>query len=229
MPRKSLYLSGDPKADDLLTKDPLALLIGMVLDQQVPLEWAFRGPAELVRRLGAPLDAAAVATMDPDVLVEAFTRKPALHRYPGSMAARVQALCRLVAEDYAGDPARIWRDAADAHDLLARLKALPGFGEQKARIFVALLGKQLDLSVSGWETASSPFGEPGTFRSVADIVDPASLDRVRQYKQAMKAEKAAGTKAKAAGTKAKAAGTKAKAAGGAAGAAASGAADISSR
>jgi uncharacterized HhH-GPD family protein len=196
MPRKRLYLSGDPEADALLTRTPLALVVGLVLDQQVPLEWAFRGPAELAERLGTALDAGAIAAMDPDTLVEVFSRKPALHRYPGSMAARVQAVCRTVVDEYGGDAARIWKGAADGRDLLRRVAALPGFGEQKARIFVALLGKQLGVRADGWEAASAPFGEPGTYRSVADIVDADSLARVREYKQAMKAAKKAGARSR---------------------------------
>jgi len=188
MPRNTrLYLSGDPKADALLAKTPLALLIGLVLDQQVPLEWAFRGPAELARRLGGPLDAAAIAAMDPEELAELFVRKPALHRYPGSMATRVQALCRTVADEYGRDAASIWTGADNGSHLLARVSALPGFGPQKARILVALLGKQLGVSVAGWREASAPFGEPGSHLSAADIVDPASLARVREHKQQMKA------------------------------------------
>jgi uncharacterized HhH-GPD family protein len=192
MPRRRLYLSGDPTADALLAKTPLALVIGMVLDQQVPMEKAFQGPAELERRLGRPLDAEELATMDPDELAEVFARKPALHRFPGSMAARVRDLCRVVAEDYGNDVSRIWKDATDGRDLMARVKALPGFGDQKARIFVALLGKQLGVSAPGWEQAAAPYGEPGSFRSVADIVDADSLARVRQFKQAAKASKKAG-------------------------------------
>jgi uncharacterized HhH-GPD family protein len=191
MPRKTLYLSGDATADALLTGTPLALVIGLVLDQQIPLEWAFKGPAELAERLGTALDAGAIAAMDPDALVEVFSRKPALHRYPGSMAGRVQAVCRTVVDEYGGDAARIWTGAADGQDLLRRVAALPGFGDQKARIFVALLGKQLGVRAAGWEAASAPFGEPGTYRSVADIVDAASLAQVREYKQAMKAAKKA--------------------------------------
>ena len=196
MPRKRLYLSGDPEADALLTRTPLALAIGMVLDQQIPLEWAFKGPFELSERLGTPLDAAAIAAMDPEKLVAVFSRRPALHRYPGSMAARVQALCRVVVDEYGGDAATIWTTASDGRDLLARVKKLPGFGDQKARIFVALLGKQLGMTAAGWEAASAPFGEPGSHMSVADIVDAASLAEVREHKQAMKAAR----KAQAAGT-----------------------------
>ncbi|HEY5244339.1 MAG TPA: HhH-GPD-type base excision DNA repair protein [Acidimicrobiales bacterium] len=187
----SLHISGDPQADQLISREPLALVIAMVLDQQIPLEWAFKGPYELVDRLGAPLDAAALAAMDPEALVEAFSRRPALHRYPGSMAGRVQALCQVVVDDYRGDAARIWKTAADGQELLSRVKKLPGFGDQKARIFVALLGKQLGVTSSDWATASSPFGEAGSYMSVADIVDADSLTKVRQYKQAMKAAKKA--------------------------------------
>lgn len=198
MPRTSLYLSGDPGADALLTKTPLALVIGLVLDQQIPLEWAFRGPFELSERLGTPLDPAAIATMDPDALAALFSARPALHRYPGSMAGRVQALCRVVVDEYGGDAATIWTTARDGRDLLARLKKLPGFGDQKARIFLALLGKQLGVSTTGWEAASEPFGERGSHLSVADIVDPASLAKVREHKQAMKAAKKAKAQAAAA-------------------------------
>jgi len=192
MPRTSLFLSGDAKADALLAKTALALVIGMVLDQQVPMEKAFSGPAELERRLGRPLDAARIAAMDPDKLVELFTTRPSLHRFPGSMAARVQKVCRVIADEYDNDASNIWTGAADGRELMARVKALPGFGEQKARIFVALLGKRLGVSAPGWEEASSPYGEPGSFRSVADIVDADSLARVRQFKQAAKASAKAG-------------------------------------
>ena len=206
MPRRALYLSGDRDADALLTRDPLALVIGMVLDQQIPLEKAFRGPADLVERLGRPLDAARIAATDPEALARTFARVPAIHRYPASMAGRVQALARIVADEYGGDASRIWRDAKSGPDLVARVKALPGFGDQKARIFVALLGKQLGVTPTGWRAASSPFGDAGATRSVADIVDAASLARVRQFKQdlkaAHKAELArAGAPAKAGDTK----------------------------
>ena len=182
----SLRLAGDPEADDLLSRDPLALVIGMVLDQQVPLERAFTAPAVLAQRLGRELDAAAIAGMDPDRLAELFSRPPALHRYPTSMAARVQALCKVVAEEHDGDVTAVWTGAGDGRQVRARVQALPGFGEQKARIFVALLGKQLGVTPRGWEEASAPYGEPGSHRSVADIVDEASLARVRQFKQAAK-------------------------------------------
>jgi uncharacterized HhH-GPD family protein len=159
----------------------------MVLDQQIPLERAFAAPAELARRLGGSFDAASLAAMDPDQLVAAFSERPALHRFPGSMAARVQALAAVVVEDYGGRADKVWAGAATGRGLLDNVKALPGFGEQKARIFVALLGKQLGVRPDGWEAASSPFGDPGTFRSIADIVDATSLANVRAFKQQMKA------------------------------------------
>ncbi|MGH9088700.1 MAG: HhH-GPD-type base excision DNA repair protein, partial [Acidimicrobiales bacterium] len=182
----TLRLAGDPVANTLLATNPLALVIGMVLDQQVPLERAFAAPAELARRLGRDLDAAALATMDPEAFSEAFTRTPALHRYPGSMAARVQAICRVVADEHDGDAARLWDGAEDGRVLRRRLQSLPGFGEQKARIFLALLAKQFGVIPPGWREASAPYGEPGSFRSVADIVDDDSLVKVREFKQAAK-------------------------------------------
>ena len=190
----TLALTGDSDADRLLSTDPLALLIGMVLDQQVPLEKAFRGPLDLQRRLGVKkLDAAAIAGMDSDELTKAFVTPPALHRYPAAMAGRVQELCRIVATEHGGKADRIWRTASDGAELRGRIKALPGFGDQKARIFVALLGKQLGVDVPGWREAAAPFGEEGSRTSVADITDQESLGQVRAYKQQMKAAaKAAG-------------------------------------
>jgi uncharacterized HhH-GPD family protein len=192
MPRTTLHLSGNPEADALLARNPLALLIGMVLDQQVRLELAFAAPALLEQRLGQPLEASSIAGMDPERLAAVFSARPALHRYPGSMAKRVHELCRIVVSQYAGDPAGIWRGAADGASLLARVKALPGFGDQKARIFVALLGKQLGVRPAGWDEVSAPFGQPGTHLSVADIRDEASLVEVREQKQARKAAARAG-------------------------------------
>ena len=182
-----LHLSQEPEADAVLSGNPFALLVGMVLDQQVPLEWAFAGPAALQRRLGQPLDATRIARMDPDKLAAAFSSKPALHRYPGSMATRVQELSKMVTDRYGGRAERIWTDASSGEQLMARVKELPGFGEQKAKIFVALLGKQLGVRPDGWESVSAPYSEAGSYRSVADITDTDTLARVRAYKQALKA------------------------------------------
>jgi uncharacterized HhH-GPD family protein len=182
-----LHIAQDAEADAFLSQDPFHLVVAMVLDQQVPLEWAFGAPKELARRLGTPLDAKSLAAMDPEQLTAVFAQKPSLHRYPASMAKRVQALAVDLVEHYGGDTTNIWSDARDGKELLDRVKALPGFGDQKARIFVALLGKQLGVRPDGWVAASAPYGEAGSFRSVADIVDGASLLKVREYKMAMKA------------------------------------------
>jgi uncharacterized HhH-GPD family protein len=187
MPAVKLVLSGDAEADKLLSEDPLALLIGMVLDQQVPLEWAFSAPLRLRQRLGGSLDAAEIAAMYPDALAKAFSERPALHRFPGSNAKRVQELCQIIVESYGGRPADIWGTAKNGEELYARIKSLPGFGEQKARIFIGLLGKQLGVRPPGWEEAAGPFGQPSTYLSVADIVDRDSLNQVRAYKQQKKA------------------------------------------
>ena len=194
-----IHVTGDDAVDQLLSDDPLALLIAMVLDQQVPLERAFRSPYDLRERLGGHLDAAALASMDPEALAAVFSERPALHRFPKSMAGRVQDVCTVIVDSYGGDAAAIWTSAADGKELLANVKALPGFGEQKARIFIALLGKQLGIRPPGWEKAASPYGDTGTFRSVADIDSPESLAKVRQYKQKMKA-KAKAAQAQAAKT-----------------------------
>jgi uncharacterized HhH-GPD family protein len=182
-----LMLSQQPEADALLDRDPLALVIGMVLDQQVPLEKAFSGPYVLAERLGHVPDAAEIAALDEDTLVAIFSKPPALHRFPGSMAKRVQAMCRAVVERYDNDVTKVWTGATDGKDLLKRVSALPGFGAQKAQIFVALLGKQYGVQVPGWREAAGDFGPDGTHRSVADIRDPESLARVREYKKQMKA------------------------------------------
>ena len=181
-----LHITGDVDADALLSSDPLALLIGMLLDQQVPMETAFAGPAKLRDRLHG-FDAAALAGHDADALVAVFRQPPAVHRYPGSMAARVQALAAAVRDEWGGDASAIWqRDEPDGSEVLQRLKALPGFGEQKARIFLALLGKQAGFTGEGWREAAGAYGEDG-FRSVADITDPSSLAKVRETKKAAKA------------------------------------------
>jgi uncharacterized HhH-GPD family protein len=191
----TLCLAQEPEADALLSRDPLALLIGMVLDQQIPLEWAFKGPLHMTQRLGRDLDAADIAGRDPEELAKVFATPPAIHRFPGSMAGRVQELCRVVAEDYDGDAAAVWTGAKTGEELLKRLEALPGFGKQKAKIFAALLGKQMGVRPKGWREAAGEFGDAKTHRSVADITDGKSLEKVRSYKKQMKAE----AKAKAAG------------------------------
>ena len=183
-----LWLTGDTDADALLSSEPLALLIGMVLDQQIPMERAFKAPYDLQQRLDGTLDAAQIAGMAPDDLVEVFSAKPALHRFPRSMAGRVQEVCVAIVEHYDGDAAAIWSGASDGKELLARVKSLPGFGDQKARIFVALLGKQVGVRPPGWEKAAGAYGESGSFRSVADIDSPETLAKVRQFKQQAKAE-----------------------------------------
>jgi uncharacterized HhH-GPD family protein len=183
----SLHITGDADADALLSADPLALLIGMLLDQQVPMETAFAGPAKLRERLGK-LDAAEIASYDPDALVDVFRISPSVHRFPGSMAGRVQALCDAVVTDWGGDASAIWtRGEPDGAEILRRLKALPGFGEQKAKIFLALLGKQYGLVADGWRSAAGDYGTEASYRSVADIVDPVSLTKVREFKRAAKA------------------------------------------
>lgn len=187
MPKVRLHLAQDPEADDLLSSSPLALLIGLVLDQQIPLERAFTSPRDLKQRLGGRLDAAEIAAMDPDKLAAVFSQRPALHRFPGANAKRVQQLCQIVLDDYDGQADRIWKTATSGEELLARLKSLPGFGVQKARIFAGFLGKQLGIQPPGWQEAAGPFGETGTFMSIADIVDQHSLGRVRAYKQQLKA------------------------------------------
>lgn len=183
----TLHITGDDAADQLLTEDPLALLIGMLLDQQVAMEAAFAGPLKIQERTGS-LDAATIAGYDPDAFATVFSTTPAVHRFPGSMAGRVQALCTTIVEDWDGDAAALWtRDDPDGPTVLKRLKALPGFGEQKARIFLALLGKQYGFTGAGWREASGSYGDEGSFRSVADIVSPESLTKVREHKREMKA------------------------------------------
>jgi uncharacterized HhH-GPD family protein len=182
-----LHITGDADADALLSQEPLALLIGMLLDQQVPMETAFAGPAKIRERIGG-LDAATIAGYDPEKFAEVFKTPPAVHRFPGSMAERTQALCAALVAEWGGEAGRLWTDGEpDGATVLSRLKALPGFGEQKAKIFVALLGKQYGLTADGWRDAAGAYGETGSFRSVADIVDPSSLTKVREFKKAAKA------------------------------------------
>jgi uncharacterized HhH-GPD family protein len=188
-----LRIAQDDAADELLSRDPLALLIGMLLDQQFPMERAFAAPRLLADRLGADtLSAAQLAECDPEVLLRHFQGPPALHRYPGSMAGRAQELARLLVERYDGRADAVWADVPDGATLLRRLGELPGFGTQKARIFLALLGKQCGVTPPGWREAAGPYGEDGARRSVADITDQASLAEVRSTKQqAKQAAKAA--------------------------------------
>ena len=187
MDAPTLRIAQDPDADALLARDPLALLMGMLLDQQFPLEWAFRAPWRLAQRMErTSLDVAEIAGYDPEAFVKLMAGPPALHRYPAAMAERVQALCRLVVEQYGGDAAALWRTAGTGKELLARLRALPGFGEQKARIFVALLGKQLGVRPEGWREVAGPYGEDGSRRSAADVTDAETLAEVRAFKQAAK-------------------------------------------
>ncbi|GAA1538229.1 HhH-GPD-type base excision DNA repair protein [Streptomyces albidochromogenes] len=183
-----IRLAQQPEADELLGRSPLADLIGMLLDQQVPMEWAFAGPYTIAQRLGADdLDAHEIAAYDPEAFVELLSAKPAVHRYPGSMAKRVQQLCQYLVDEYDGDVTALWRDAATGKELLARLNALPGFGKQKSQIFLALLGKQLGVRPQGWREAAGAYGDEGSYRSAADITGPESLAKVRAFKQEAKA------------------------------------------
>jgi uncharacterized HhH-GPD family protein len=178
-----LNFTDDEEANRFLARNPLALLVGMLLDQQIQMEVAFRSPYVLQDRLGGSLDAAAIAAMDPDDLEAVFKVKPALHRFPGSMAKRTHQLCTAVAEDYGGDAARIWREAPDGKDLRKRLQALPGFGEAKARIFVGVVGKRLGEGPPGWEE------EAATWPSIADVATFDDVYELREQKRAMKASR----------------------------------------
>lgn len=183
----SLHITDDSAADQLLTENPLALLIGMLLDQQIAMETAFTGPLKIRERAGS-VDAATIAGYDPEEFVEVFRQTPAVHRFPGSMAGRVQTLCQTIVDDWGGDASAIWTSGEpDGPTVLKRLKALPGFGEQKAKIFLALLGKQYGFTGAGWREAAGSYGDEGSYRSVADIVSPESLTKVREYKRAAKA------------------------------------------
>jgi uncharacterized HhH-GPD family protein len=183
----TLSLPIGARASDLLSRSPLALVIAMLLDQQVPMERAFSAPSDLAERLGHEPTAGELAGYDPEALAAVFARRPALHRYPRAMAGRVQELCRLVADRWDGDAARIWTGVATGAELLTRVSGLPGFGPQKAQIFVALLGKQFGVRPDGWQSAAGMFGEENSFYSVADIVDEQSLGKVRAHKKEMKA------------------------------------------
>jgi len=182
-----LQLVQEQSADALLESNPFALLVGMLLDQQIPMEVAFAGPKKLEDRMGS-LDAREVADYNPDKFAELFSQTPAVHRFPGSMAKRVQALSQVIVDEYDGNAAALWTTGdPDGKEVLRRLKALPGFGEQKAKIFLALLGKQYGVTPDGWRAAAGDYGKQGTHMSVADVVDKGSLDQVRAYKKQMKA------------------------------------------
>ena len=183
----TLAVTGDADADRLVNNDPLALLLAMMLDQQVPMEWAFMGPWRLQERLGGTLDAKSISAMAPEDLEAAFKEKPALHRFPGSMAKRAQELSQHLVDNYDGDAAAVWSNVDDADVLFERLTALPGYGEEKSKIFIAILAKRFETRPSGWEEYAGPFADD-TPRSVADIDGPESLDTVRQWKKAQKAK-----------------------------------------
>ncbi|MFI7605341.1 HhH-GPD-type base excision DNA repair protein [Micromonospora sp. NPDC049366] len=183
----ALTLPIDPAANELLNRDALARLLGMVLDQQVPMEKAFSSPYVLTQRLGHDLDARELAEYDPEKLVALFAQPPALHRFPKAMAARVQEVCRVLVDRYDGDAAGLWAGMTDGAELLRRIAELPGFGAQKAQIFLALLGKRFDVRPEGWREAAGGYGDAEAYRSVADVTDAESLRRVREYKQQMKA------------------------------------------
>ena len=181
-----LAVTGDPKADEVVNTEPLALLLGMLLDQQIPMEWAFTGPSILKERLGGRLDAAEIAAMDPDEFYVHVKGPRALHRFPSSMAKRIQDVCRALVEHHDGKAENLWEGVDSADELLARLKALPGYGDEKSKIFLAILGKRIGVAPEGWREAAGPFGDDVP-RSVADIHDVASLAQVREWKKAKKA------------------------------------------
>lgn len=184
----SLYLTPQEEHNQLLLDDPLALLIGMLLDQQIPMERAFSAPALLKERLSGSLEAAYIASLDPDKLTNVFSQKPALHRFPKSMAARVQQLCSIVATQYNGHAEQIWLGAKTGSELIDNIAKLPGFGEQKAKIFAALLAKRLGVRPEAWQEATEPFGREGTYMSVADSDSSEALEHIRTYKARMKSE-----------------------------------------
>ena len=182
----TLAVTGDPEADRLLLEDSFALLLAMMLDQQIPMEWAFKGPARLAERLGDDFSAIAIAAMDPDELEAAFKQKPALHRFPASMARRCGELSRHVVEQYDGEAGAIWTDVRSGKELFDRLRALPGYGDEKAKIFVAILAKRFGVAPLGWEACAGPFADRHP-RSVADIDGPDALAEVRAWKKQQKA------------------------------------------
>ena len=181
----AIHITGDERADQVLTDSPFALLCGMLLDQQFPMERAFAGPAKVLERFGS-LEPAEIAAAEPEQFASLCAEPPAVHRFPGSMAGRIQTVARIVVEDYDGHAERIWTEATDGKDLLKRMTSLPGFGKQKSQIFVALLAKQLGVRPEGWESVVGDYSRDG-YRSVADVVDTASLEKVRAYKKEKKA------------------------------------------
>ncbi|MFD3550941.1 HhH-GPD-type base excision DNA repair protein [Streptomyces goshikiensis] len=192
----TMRLAQQPEADALLARSPLAALVGMLLDQQVPMEWAFSGPYTIAERLGADdLDAHAIAAYDPEAFAALLSRKPAVHRYPGSMAKRIQQLCAYLVEHYDGDAEAVWKGVGTGAEVLGRLRELPGYGEQKAQIFLAMLGKRFGVRPKGWREAAGGYGPANVYRSAADITGPESLAKVRAHKQEMKAAAKAGQKA----------------------------------
>ncbi|RDI43848.1 putative HhH-GPD family protein [Nocardia mexicana] len=187
MVSRKLCLAQDPEADKLLSTDNFALLTGMLLDQQFPMEHAFRGPQKLADRMGG-FDIRRIAEADPEEFEELGATPPAIHRYGRSMARRVQDLARFVVENYDGKVENLWTEGdPDGKEVLKRLKALPGFGDQKARIFLALLGKQRGVQLAGWREAAGAYGDEGSHRSVADVTDAESLSQVREFKKQAKA------------------------------------------
>lgn len=181
----TLYITGNPASDKLLNSNGTALLIGMLLDQQVPMEWAFNGAFTLKQRLGH-LDPRRIAAMDPDEFLAVCLEKPAIHRFPKAMAQRIQGMCAIIADEYGNKGDNIWRGVADAKDLFERLRRLPGYGEEKAQIFIALLGKRFDITPEGWKKAAGVFSDSNP-RTVADITSPETLLKVRAWKKAEKA------------------------------------------
>jgi uncharacterized HhH-GPD family protein len=194
MTNAPIWLTGDPEADQLLTDDDNALLIGMILDQQVPMEKAFTGPLVIAQRMGGSLDVAAIAAMSEDEFVALCSRPPAIHRFPGSMAKRVQQACQVLVRDFDGDAGNVWRHQTSGAELKRALTGIPGFGADKAAIFTAVLAKRRGVTPEGWQEAAGYYGEAGAYRSVADIVDADSLRRVRETKQQVKAAKKAGSR-----------------------------------
>jgi uncharacterized HhH-GPD family protein len=191
MTNTPLRLTGDPEADQLLTGDDNALLIGMVLDQQVPMEKAFSGPLVIAQRMGGSFDVAKIAAMSEDEFVALCAQRPAIHRFPAAMGKRIYQVCRVLTDRYDGQAANLWNQARSGEEVKSNLAGLPGFGAEKAAIFTAVLGKQRGVTPEGWRTAAGYYGEPGTYRSVADIVDDESLQKVRETKRSVKAAKKA--------------------------------------